>query len=295
MFQANSNNEYQLTASIHTLAIKTDDSILLSKSNASVTDCIKSINTGTDGITKIILNPNKYTGEIYSWSEFKNVFKEILDKLDVKNLSIARCDMSLDSFNVDHYAAYAKLHRYLISLLTVAYKIDNTYRTWDLFSQQQVSVAVKNRYIEAENYDKRHESHGCDIARSRLELRSKYFKDTSIETEFLYNWPIRLEHAIDMTDACTEKYNYALADIYLNNFRKYPIQFRSLTDFLCHYNNCIFYSKQLEELFEILGFNNSCVKARHHKERYGLEYFTQADMRVVLMKITDAVRNFFAK
>ena len=81
--------------------------------------------------------------------------------------------MRFDSFDPEHYRDYAKLNRYLISARAVTYNVQNCYDSRNLFSQKQVSVAIKNKRFECENYDKAAESGGRDPAYARLELRSK--------------------------------------------------------------------------------------------------------------------------
>ena len=62
--------------------------------------------------------------------------------------------------------------------------MNNTYRTTDLFTQKQLSVAVKNKYFECENYDKRAESKGLDMAACRLEERCKSLDGADLKYEF---------------------------------------------------------------------------------------------------------------
>ena len=58
-------------------------------------------------------------------------------------------------------------------MLAVTYKVKNTYRSTNLFTQKQLSVAIKNKYFEIENYDKEAESGGADAAKSDLKKEAK--------------------------------------------------------------------------------------------------------------------------
>ena len=55
--------------------------------------------------------------------------------------------MRFDLFDHGSYEKYAKLNRWLISMLAVKYNVYNTYKTLHLFSQKQLSVAIKNKYL----------------------------------------------------------------------------------------------------------------------------------------------------
>ena len=55
------------------------------------------------------------------------------------------------------------------------------------FSQKQLSVAIKNKRFECENYDKEAESGGRDPAYAGLELRSKCLTSNDIEKQF-HGW-----------------------------------------------------------------------------------------------------------
>ena len=130
-------------------------------------------------------------------------------------------------------------------MLAVTYSVDNCYRTTDLFSQEQLSVAIKNKYLEAENYDKHAESHGTDLAFSRLELRSKSWSDKDFRKEFVDHWFLRWDKALANIDEVQMRYNTALIEIYNRDRNAYPHRFRSVTDFVMQYQDNIFCRRQL--------------------------------------------------
>ena len=161
-------NDYTLTGSIHTLAIKSPG--IVGDVQKAVSDCILTSSHNKNGATTTssIINVNKLVGDVFKYSDFETAFSTILDGAGIDNYNIVRADMRFDSYNKEHYSQYAKLNRYLISLLAVTYKVKNTYRSTNLFTQKQLSVAIKNKYFEIENYDKEAESGGADAAKSRL-------------------------------------------------------------------------------------------------------------------------------
>ena len=191
--------EYNLTGSIHTLEIKSSGEV--SDVMEEVSNCIttKTSSAKDKKESRSIINPNKLCGDIFSYNEFETVFDTILAGAGIGEYTMVRADLRLDSYHDKHYKEYAKMNRYLISALAVTYKVKNCYRATNLFSQKQLSVAIKNRRFECENYDKQAEQlekNGSDPTTSRLELRSKDFQDNNIKKEFIDHWFKRWDKAL---------------------------------------------------------------------------------------------------
>lgn len=285
---------YKLTGSIHTLEIQSEGMIdkiaeeiveAVDISNKKVLDKI---------ITKTIINPNKLYYDVYDYAEFQKVLTEIVNGLGINKYEITRSDFRLDSYEQNHYERYAKLNRYLISLIAVTYHVRNVYRTEDLFSTKQLSVAIKNRYFQLEHYDKARESFGKDKAKSRLEARSiKHGQD--IQEEFITHWFKRWDKAIQNRDAVAKRYNSELTQIYIKSLNKYPVPFPNITSFISQYQNCIYTKKQLIDLLHRIGVPNPENKARNYKNRYGIEFFSKQDIEAAVKEIKRATLEFFAK
>ena len=288
-------NDYHLTGSIHTLAIKSDGYI--DNPMETVTECITVNSRETDGQAQstTIINPNKLMGDLYSYDEFVTAMDTITAGMGISDYDVIRADMRYDSFDSEHYRRFAKMHRYLISALAVTYSVRNAYKSNNLFSGEQVSVAIKNRYFEAENYDKEWQSAGKDSAKSRLELRSKDGIE-DIPTEFMTAWFRRLDKALSNLDQVQERYNQELIKLYLRDKGGRPCKFRTLTDFLIMYQDCIFTRRQLINLLSLIpGItpDQAAAKADNHKRRYGIEYFSQSDMVKAVAEIKRATTAFF--
>ena len=205
--------DYNLTGSIHTLAIKSPG--IVEDIQEEVSNCIIASSQTKNGTTTTsIINVNKLMGDVFRYSEFETVFNTILAGAGIDEYNIVRADMRFDSYDKEHYRQYAKLNRYLISLLAVTYKVKNAYRTTNLFSQKQLSVAIKNKYFEIENYDKEAESEGADAAKSRLEERSKSWTDNDLKKEFTCSWFQRWDKALNNIDIVHKAYNDALEQLY---------------------------------------------------------------------------------
>ena len=283
-----------MTGRIHTISIKTEDEI--TNGDQRIDNCMKSIRRADGkGITASIINPNRLLGDIYKYSEFETALETITAGAGITDYWITRVDMRFDSFDKEHYKKYAKLNRLLVSMIAATYDVKNRYRTVDLFSERQLSVALKTDEFEVENYDKARESNEKDRAKSRFELRSKRMKGRSIEKEFCENWPKRWRKALKNFKAVGERYNEELIRIYRIGCTEFPKQFAGITDFLIKYQNCIFTKEQLLTLLEKLGVQNPETKYKNHKQRYGIELFRIEDVECAINEINIQTRKFFEK
>lgn len=288
-------DEYNLTGSIHTIAIKSPG--IVSDVQNEVSACILSNSQTKNGTTTTsIINVNKLNGDVFSYNDFNICLETILAGAGIEDYDVVRADMRFDNYDPDHYRKYSKLNKYLISLLAVTYSIRNSYRTTNLFSQSQLSIAIKNKYFEVENYDKDAESNGTDMAKSRFEERSKSWTDKDIKKEFTEGWFRRWDKAMMNTDKVHKTYNNELERIYRKGKNAYPTEFRSLTDFLIHYQDCIFCKEQMVDLlsrFEEVGMGKAKTRAENHKKRYGIEYFSKSDLRKAVEEIKRATNEYF--
>lgn len=187
----------------------------------------------------------------------------------------------------------------------------------DLFSQQQISVAIKNEYIELENYDRNIKNqitgNTMELAQARLEERTKSKQWRELRTkepeageldllckEFTEKWYSRWEKAIKSRQQVHDRYNEELVKIYLKEKDARPVQFRSLTDFLLQYQNSIFCRAQMVDLLtrlkeadSTLEYKDAGKKADNFKRNYGIEYFSLKDIKTAVQEIKNATDLFF--
>ena len=284
-------DEYELTAGIHTFCIKTEDTV--NKEYILPDGVIKTSSSDLeDKKTKIIINANKLKGFLHTYSDFVSAFAEILNELQIKNYDLIRTDMCFDSYDSAHYQKFAKLNRLIISMIAQAYSVKNKYKTNDLFTNKQLSIAIKNpNSFEVENYDKEYESGGRDIAKSRFEIRSTRMKLKTIEEEFVINWNRRFEKALFCFDETLGRYNFELKNIYLEEKSKNPnIKWST---FFQMYQNCIFTKEQAIELLILLGEESAEDKYKYFKKKYHLETYTLADVSAAINEIKRARDKYF--
>lgn len=303
-------SQYKLTGSIHTLEIKSPEYEPAQDENVS--ECITTrINeTGTEAVSKI--NPNKLNGDVFSFSEFRETMQEILSASGVGRYRFTRTDLRLDAYDRRHYRLFSKLNKYLISAIAVSYSTKNNYRAEDLFTGNQISIAVKNDYFEVENYDRNHKNkvtgNTTEQATARLEERttarqwrglyqmeyvSAETNMTLLEWEFTKKWASRWQKARKNLQMVQDAYNDALVKKYHEGLNKKPVQFRSLTDFLIQNQESIFTSAQMVDLLGRLGVENPKGRAKYHKKKYGCEYFSLADVDYAIAEIKRATEEYF--
>ena len=250
-------------------------------------------------MTTSIINCNKLMGDLFGYHDFEIALDTILLGSGIEQYRIIRADLRLDSYDPEHYEAFQKLNRYLISAMALAYPSVNCYRSTNLFSEKLLSIAIKNRDLELESYDKAAESGGRDLAMARLEERSKARPDTSIDipTEFLEHWRLRWQKAFSCLDAVQDRYNEELLARCQSGKNAYPCKWRSLTDFLLQNEQSIFTRKQLIDLLSRIpevGPEKAKNRAENHKKRYGLEFFSKSDVQFAIDEIQRATEAFFA-
>lgn len=303
--------KYVLTGSYHTLEIKSKETV--PTQNKQISKCITTkINSeGTIATSKI--NSNKLVGDIFTFSEFKKILDIILKENGINEYRITRADMRLDNYSDEHYQAFAKLNKYLISAVALTYSIKNRYKTVELINENQLSIAVKNDYFELENYDRAAKSeitkNITEPAKARFEERTvsrkwrelnggdKFFVSDwnfqLLKKEFTTGWETRWNKARENLKLVQDTYNEELVKKYYQTKNSYPVQFRTLTDFLIRYQESIFTSRQMINLLKCLGIENAENRAKYHKKRYGIEYFSQKDVDFAIREIKRASRTYF--
>lgn len=305
--QRNKRQRYidHLYAAVHTLSGVTQQDA--DQAKAEQHPCIKvctrrKVRNEDSQETYMQLNPNKVLGSggmLRSAAEMEQVLDQTLQAVGVvpETFAIRRVDLAFNSEDPQDYRLFQKLNRLLICCLAYEYKIDNCYRSEDLWSFDQLSIAVMNTRISVENYDKEAESGGtCPIC-SRLEVRSmKLQEGDSIRKEFLQRWPERWNRAIKRMQNVEQRYNDRLEQLYKEDLAKdkRDRDYLNLTAFLMQYKDCIFSSRQMVDL--LARFDEVAdprQKARSFKSHHRIEYFSMTDLKVIVAALNAATEQYF--
>lgn len=290
--------KYELYGSIHTIAIVTQNTIADELPEA-IQKCIDIVSIRGNWITYKI-NVNQLS-ECKTFKEFKRNLIIILKACRITSYSIRRIDYRLDSYESEHYRDFAKLNKYLISAIATAYKVKNCYRTTELFTENQLSIAIKNSDIEVEHYNREKKSEvtgNCiENAKSRLELRIKAhnnFKNGwNLEDlpSIVEAWNRILVNALEYLTEVQARYNEALLQEYHDNKDFYV----SLKHFLLQNRDRIFTTKQMLALLTKIGLQRPDNFCKNFKSRHSVEFYLKKDVKHVLeVIITDMIRFFNA-
>lgn len=299
---------YRVEGSIHTVKLNSPDPVTPGQDSdgalrACVKECyVKKHKSGGEvqEVTKMKVNPNDKAGTILTYSEFRRTMEEIRKAAGFTEFEYQRVDMAFDSYGKEFYQRFRKLNRYLITCLAELTSARNVYCTVDLFTNEQISVAYKTRGCEAECYDKAHEMNELhDHTRFELRLKEMSQRNQSIPMSELFSqeWTMRLDRAIskETTRKAQIHCNDALERIYRKEKDAFPVRFRSLTDFIIYYQDCIFSKAQMVDFLSRFPeeVSSPMNRAEWHKKHYGIEYFSGKDLQYAVREIKRAMRDFF--
>lgn len=287
--------EFNLICFIHTVNTKSilkSEEILIGKEKY-----INAISKSGTTTGKINLNG---TSKIYYFAEFKETFESIFNDTGITVEDIIRADLAFDSENSNHYEQYKKLYRCLLMCLACTYKTKNNYISSDLFSLEQLTIAVKNDYFQCEIYDKEAQCRRKNIknekTKSRLELRSlsKSISHSNIEREFSIEWIRRLNRAVSSYKETYLTINDNLEKKYLDGLKNGLFEYRNLTDFILRHRETIFcFDQMVDFLSRFSEIEDSVDKASYYIKKYKVEAVTKNDLFKATKEIKRAMEVYF--
>ncbi len=290
-------NYGDLIASIHTLNVSTHAYISNRDIPNEYKDSVHAYPKRDSTVIKI--NPNKICGDRFRFSELKETVNEIVAVLGIsEDYKITRSDLRFDSADPNYYKTFAKLNRYLISLIAVNYKVRNTYVTKSLFNKKLLSIAIKNTQFEVEYYDKKAESNGSDLSASRFEMR---LKSLSCKIEELpkvtrERWAERWTHATSDANfnATWHVLNNGLTNLYHERTNSNQVVYACYAEFIRANQNSIFCKRQLIDLISMTSESKNPLKyAENLKNSNHFEWFSKAEIRRAVQALKNAERLFF--
>ena len=292
MKKINNIQNLQLEGGIHTFELMTSQVPELIPED--LRPCVKVKNYTLDTHTgeysfKAIINPNKYSGYISCFSDFKKISQDILLRLGIDNYTIKRVDFRLDS-REDNYNELLKINKILILLLGFKYKTSR-YQSIEPLSLDQLTIRIQNSSFEVENYNKKLQSDGLDEVQNRLELRKKrlYYIDLNeLEATALY-WKIRLANCLIYYNSLQKMCNDALLKRWK---QEKEVQVNTQTEFIRKYQQNIFTCTQLKELLSAMGIENSQKAAYNLAYTNQIQYISPQNIDTYIEKIALALMNF---
>lgn len=278
---------------IDTIQVKSDAETAVSRNNAPYIS--KTLTKDVDSSTVFYkLNPDKAMNtNIYDYSTYNGAVEYMINTLELVNPVKTRIDFRIDSFD-DNYNDLLKLNKLLILLISEQYKVNNRYESRDPLTLQELTIRVQNERIEVENYNKAIEEPDGDV-KSRLEFRSKKLYDDTAEAvkekrEFSL-WCERLDKSV--TAENFERLQKKLTKVLVDEYKRVAQNGVTVNQFLYKYENSIFTSRQMTEIYRHLGYKDPEQQAKKYKSRHKVEYFSMKNLADYVKKIKSSGADFF--
>lgn len=304
-----------LTGKIHTVEvvsrfIDVEQFGKLEKFNG-VTYCTQKIDGETgELITKFRFNPEVYNGgKVDNLALFYKLLIQLMYDIGVGNdYLITRIDFALDDYD-NKFDDYAKLNRFLLSLLSISKDMENRYESKDFLTLTNLNIKVINRSrsFEVEAYNKQIEvkRQGKHTAvKSRLEFRKSQIDRSHYKTDVfsgtVNEWVSDLQTAISKNTimALEDMMNGTLAEHYISTQSQYGGKraengsIRNINLFIQSHQQYIYSKRQLIKLYELLGVSEPRKHADNYKRNYRIEFYSQKDVQRYVRMIKEAMEEY---
>lgn len=227
-----------------------------------------------------------------SYQKFQSVLKEITNYIGLNKYRISRVDFALDYFE-DNYYELHKLNKCICLLLAISNNLKNRYESTDPLTLDHLTTRVQSEYLECENYNKDIQSNHYSPVYNRLELRSKaLFKTKKDIPDLILGWCKRLDKTLtyfpELQDACNK-------ELIRRWEKETGFKVKSESEFLRKYQDNIYTTSQLEDLYKQLGFENINSKIKNFKRYNSFEYFTEKNIRSYIDKLKVELEGYIAR
>lgn len=294
-------DNYKLTASIHTVNIRSDDCPDIPEDVNLEVLRSNYLQKAEQWSTRI--NLNKLYGDIFCYSEFCAVMHELSQQIQISEFKYYRTDIRLDSYS-DDFKAYYKLNQLLINLFSLLFHDTNGQAVSHLLtgSKEFTDISTQNQYWQVKYYNKKFQTNDEDPAKARLEFRSlkSTSKDGYAPHEMKEKWFEKLDRLPSLYDDLQKLCNVALYKAYrayCNYNSKGQKKNDYATGFLSNYSNSmtIFTRKQLREFLQMCGLSETSAASRAENiiDRVHIEFFSKADLERYIAKIKAAMNDYF--
>lgn len=234
---------------------------------------------------------------IRSFSAYQKKLNGLMRSIgyDIKDVTVTRVDMCINSNLEQSYERYRKLLKYILCCCHYGLDLKNGYETQDPLSFTHLNLKFSNRNLEIENYNKEIESHGSVPTKNRLEMRSMKLNCTIDELpEEFKKWGKRLEMSLGQSNTVQVNFNDRIEKIYQKDRAK------TVDSVVDQFRNCIFTRSQLRDLLQKIDEKNNCDKeknssARYYKSKYKIEFFSNHDLVVTVRAIKEKINLYFSE
>jgi hypothetical protein len=289
--------EHKLTASIHTVNVRSDYAPALHNFDEKIVKVRQKLNKETgEMVSHSIINPNNYgMGELQKYSRYEAVMSHLMKKANVSDYSYDRIDFRFDSYE-DTFSQYFKLNSILLGLFTMKYAFRNNEPTESVgqITRSKYGVTIKNQSMELVYYDKEKESNGRNPCKARLEFRAKRL-DGNLPPAIFRTWVKRLYKVESHYDELQKYYNECLHKHYLSWLEECCPERNGkdmITSFVRENRNSFFTNQQLQNFCAMCGVVNPESRAKNLKQSCSIEFFSRKDVRAYIKKLMYCIKDF---
>lgn len=253
--------------------------------------------TTNDGVTpkyKYRINPDKTLIDTSTLEGYSAAMKYVYEVSALSNPVKTRIDFRFDFYGED-YERTSKANKLLLLLIAEKYEVKNRYQCIDMLTTEQKTLCIKNKYIEVEAYNKAvQEPNSCIPCRVEFRSKALYDDDEEERKELreLEKWFARIASA-----TTADNFNRVIEALNVHIMERYAKekQSRSFDDmaFLYKYEDFIFTSKQMRELFVAMGYVRADKKLGQYRAKYrGVEFFSLRQIRDYTLTIRESAERF---
>lgn len=248
---------------------------------------------GNTGDFELILNPNKYadTDQLFYRDTCINSLEYMIDEMDISQFKISRVDLAYDTYAAGDYGLYCKLNRLLLSLIANKYKCDNAYASNDFWSDDVISMKIKSRQFDIENYDKSlQEPDGKTTNRFEIRVKNIYIPDVLQAIAYAEN------KALTILDKAVTKDNYnAVVDRFTYNILLKISEAEDkeeVNDILVSKSQILINTNQITQIFEAVDYYNPAKKAERFINKKHIEKISFNMVKNYAEDIKKAIKNY---
>lgn len=256
----------------------------------------------------LILNPNTHLDDdVLSYSYCERSILDMFDTLDINTGRFQRIDFAYDSYIPGIYKVMYKTNLVFMALIANEYKTKNTYSCKQLFSSDENSINIKGQYFDIECYDKELEEPEGKV-KCRLEFRAKRVTKALQERKGLKDAELPIDLVMSetwnrisemITKSITVKsYNEVVnrfTEMILTEFSNSNLSGRKKDIDLILFKNLdkVVNTKQLESIYEAVGYTDAKQKAMRFSSKYKLERVSLRQLKLYSENILKCGKIFF--
>lgn len=280
--------EKNLRAFVHTLQMKSAEGINNGMVDEKPYFTKEKLRVTTTRGFLYTINPNKYLGNIYSYTDLKIIMDAIQKELDISEWEFDRIDITVDSEK--EFEEVFKINKYLSSLASLHLKTKNHTDTRGGTKLEKRSLKVWKRKMDIEIYDKNLESNGKHPY-TRCEFRFKLLDKKRVENLFkeLYGMLDSLTwHIKELNEIKTK----ALYNVWLRENHTGLV--RNVNEFYRKYSNEIFNVEISRSLYvKIKGTTGKYEEwIKNFRRNSPIEFISKRKLNEYIRQIKETIKKY---